>query len=119
MNGLSLLFQSAFIDNLALSYFLGMCTFLAVSRRIETAFGLGVAMFAVMAITVPVCQLVHCKILCSTLWSVVVKVVPDSVYLSRRTVMPFTSVFQSVATYSTFTPRSLANSVVTSISNPR
>ena len=59
MNPLTLFFQSAFIDNLALSFFLGMCTFLAVSRRVKTAFGLGVAMFAVMTITVPVSQLVH------------------------------------------------------------
>jgi Na+-transporting NADH:ubiquinone oxidoreductase subunit E len=59
MSPLTLFFQSAFIENLALSYFLGMCTFLAVSRRVETAFGLGVAMFAVMTLTVPVSHLMH------------------------------------------------------------
>ena len=69
MNPLELLFQSAFIDNLALSYFLGMCTFLAVSRRVQTAFGLGVAMFAVMTITVPVSQLVHEHLLRPGAWA--------------------------------------------------
>ncbi|MGD9638281.1 MAG: NADH:ubiquinone reductase (Na(+)-transporting) subunit E [Alphaproteobacteria bacterium] len=45
---------SAFIQNLALSYFLGMCTFLAVSKKIETALGLGLAVIVVQTITVPV-----------------------------------------------------------------
>ena len=56
---LSLFVQAAFAENLALSFFLGMCMFLAVSRRIETAFGLGVAVFAVQAITVPVNNLIY------------------------------------------------------------
>lgn len=49
-----LLLRAIFADNLALAYFLGMCTFLAVSRRLETAFGLGLAMIVVETITVPV-----------------------------------------------------------------
>jgi len=49
-----LLLRSVFADNLALAYFLGMCTFLAVSRRLETAFGLGLAMIVVETVTVPV-----------------------------------------------------------------
>ncbi len=49
-----LLVRSVFTDNLALAYFLGMCTFLAVSRHLETAFGLGLAMIVVETITVPV-----------------------------------------------------------------
>ena len=49
-----LLVRAMFADNLALAYFLGMCTFLAVSRRMETAFGLGLAMIVVEAITVPI-----------------------------------------------------------------
>jgi Na+-transporting NADH:ubiquinone oxidoreductase subunit E len=69
MKSLTLLFQSAFIENLALAYFLGMCTFLAVSRRVGTAFGLGVAMFAVMAITVPVSHLVHTFLLRPGAWA--------------------------------------------------
>ena len=56
---LSLAVKSIFIENLALSFFLGMCTFLAVSKKIETAFGLGVAVVAVQAITVPANNLVY------------------------------------------------------------
>jgi len=54
-----LLLRSIFTDNLALSYFLGMCTFLAVSRRFEVAFGLGLAMIAVETITVPINNLLY------------------------------------------------------------
>lgn len=50
---LSLAVKSIFVENLALSFFLGMCTFLAVSKKIETAFGLGVAVVAVQVLTVP------------------------------------------------------------------
>ena len=53
-----LLIQSVFIENLALSFFLGMCTFLAVSKKIETALGLGVAVVVVQGITVPVNNLI-------------------------------------------------------------
>lgn len=49
-----LLLRAVFTDNLALAYFLGMCTFLAVSRHLETAFGLGLAVIVVETITVPV-----------------------------------------------------------------
>ena len=52
-----LLLRAVFTDNLALAYFLGMCTFLAISRRLETAFGLGIAMIVVETITVPVNKL--------------------------------------------------------------
>ena len=51
--------QAAFVENLALSFFLGMCMFLAVSRRVETAFGLGLAVLVIQAITVPVNNLIH------------------------------------------------------------
>ena len=50
----NLLIQSIFVENLALAFFLGMCTFLAVSKKIETAIGLGIAVVVVQAITVPV-----------------------------------------------------------------
>ena len=40
---ISLLVKSIFIENMALTFFLGMCTFLAVSKKVKTAFGLGVA----------------------------------------------------------------------------
>ncbi|WP_261816820.1 NADH:ubiquinone reductase (Na(+)-transporting) subunit E [Vibrio gallicus] len=51
---ISLLVKSIFIENLALSFFLGMCTFLAVSKKVKTSFGLGVAVTAVLTIAVPV-----------------------------------------------------------------
>ena len=55
---LNLFVQSVFIENLALSFFLGMCTFLAVSKKVKTAIGLGVAVIVVQAITVPVNTLI-------------------------------------------------------------
>ncbi|MCB1664321.1 MAG: NADH:ubiquinone reductase (Na(+)-transporting) subunit E [Pseudomonadales bacterium] len=51
---LSLFVRSVFVENMALQMFLGMCTFLAVSKKVETAVGLGVAVIVVQAITVPV-----------------------------------------------------------------
>jgi Na+-transporting NADH:ubiquinone oxidoreductase subunit E len=59
MDLLSLAVKAIFIENLALSFFLGMCTFLAVSKKIETAFGLGFAVFVVLAITVPINNLIY------------------------------------------------------------
>jgi Na+-transporting NADH:ubiquinone oxidoreductase subunit E len=56
---LSLLFKAVFVENLALAFFLGMCTFLAVSKKIETAIGLGVAVTLVQTITVPVNGLIN------------------------------------------------------------
>lgn len=56
---LSLLIRSVFIENMALAFFLGMCTFLAVSKKIETALGLGVAVVVVQTITVPVNNLLN------------------------------------------------------------
>jgi Na+-transporting NADH:ubiquinone oxidoreductase subunit E len=56
---LSLLFKAVFVENLALAFFLGMCTFLAVSKRIETALGLGVAVIVVQTITVPVNSIIN------------------------------------------------------------
>ena len=55
---LSLFVKSVFIENLALSFFLGMCTFLALSKKIETALGLGVAVMVVQVITVPINNLI-------------------------------------------------------------
>ena len=51
---LSLLVRSIFIDNIALSLFLGMCTFIAVSKKVNAAIGLGIAVIVVQTITVPV-----------------------------------------------------------------
>ena len=60
---LSIFVKSIFVENMALSFFLGMCTFLAVSKKISTAFGLGVAVVFVLAIAVPANQLVYSLIL--------------------------------------------------------
>ena len=51
---LSLFIRSVFIENMALSFFLGMCTFLAISKKIQTAISLGVAVVFVQTLTVPV-----------------------------------------------------------------
>ena len=60
MDSLSNLFiASVFTENIALSFFLGMCTFLAVSKKIETAFGLGIAVIVIQTITVPVNNLIY------------------------------------------------------------
>jgi Na+-transporting NADH:ubiquinone oxidoreductase subunit E len=53
-----LLVRSIFLDNLALSFFLGMCTYLAVSKRVDTAVGVGLAMLVVQTVTVPVNNLI-------------------------------------------------------------
>ena len=60
---LSLFVRAVFIENMALSFFLGMCTFLAVSKKIQTAAGLGVAVIVVLAITVPVNNLIYQNLL--------------------------------------------------------
>ena len=59
MDYLNLFIQAAFVENLALAFFLGMCTFLAVSKRVETAIGLGAAVVAIQIITVPVNHLIY------------------------------------------------------------
>jgi len=64
MNGLTDIFVSSiFTENMALSFFLGMCTFLAVSKKVKTAMGLGVAVIVVQVITVPVNNLIFTYIL--------------------------------------------------------
>ncbi|HEX4939200.1 MAG TPA: NADH:ubiquinone reductase (Na(+)-transporting) subunit E [Candidatus Kapabacteria bacterium] len=55
---LSLLVKSIFVENMALAFFLGMCTFIAVSKKMKTAIGLGVAVTFVQAITVPANNLI-------------------------------------------------------------
>jgi Na+-transporting NADH:ubiquinone oxidoreductase subunit E len=60
---ISLFVKSVFIQNLALSFFLGMCTFLAVSKNVKTAIGLGIAVVVVQTIAVPVNNLVYTYVL--------------------------------------------------------
>lgn len=70
MDYLSLFIRSVFLENMALSFFLGMCTFLAISKKIDTAIGLGIAVVIVQAITVPVNNLMYTFLLKenATLW---------------------------------------------------
>ncbi len=60
---ISLLIKAIFVENMALSFFLGMCTFLAISKKIQTSLGLGIAVIVVLAITVPVNNLIYTGIL--------------------------------------------------------
>ena len=55
---LSLFVASVFVENMALAFFLGMCTFMAVSKKVSSAIGLGIAVVAVLTITVPVNNLI-------------------------------------------------------------
>lgn len=56
---LSLFVRSIFVDNMIFAYFLGMCSYLAVSKNVKTAFGLGMAVLFVLVVTVPVNFLIH------------------------------------------------------------
>jgi len=60
---LSLFVRSIFIENMALAFFLGMCTFLAVSKKVKTSMGLGVAVIVVLGIAVPVNQIIYFNLL--------------------------------------------------------
>ncbi|SHL88541.1 NADH:ubiquinone reductase (Na(+)-transporting) subunit E [Vreelandella subglaciescola] len=60
---LSLLAKAIFVENMALAFFLGMCTFLAVSKKVSSALGLGIAVIVVLSITVPVNNLVYTYLL--------------------------------------------------------
>ena len=66
---MDLFLTSVFEQNLALSFFLGICTFLAVSRKFETALGLGLALIFVQAISVPVNHLIFEWLLVEGAWS--------------------------------------------------
>jgi Na+-transporting NADH:ubiquinone oxidoreductase subunit E len=59
MELLNIFIQSAFIENMALAFFLGMCSFLAVSKKVETAVGLGAAVVFVLGITTPLNNLIY------------------------------------------------------------
>src|SRR5690625_3203457 len=60
---LSIFVSSVFIENMALAYFLGMCTFLAISKKIGAAFGLGIAVVVVQTITLPLNNLLFTYVL--------------------------------------------------------
>ena len=56
---LSLFVRSVFIENMALSFFLGMCTFLAISKQVQAAIGLGIAVIVVLTLTTPLNNLIY------------------------------------------------------------
>ncbi len=56
---LSLMLKAVFVENMALAYFLGMCTFIAISKKIQTSLGLGIAVIVVLTITVPANSLLY------------------------------------------------------------
>ncbi len=60
---LSLFFRSIFVDNMIFAFFLGMCSFLAVSKNVKTSFGLGAAVTFVLVVTVPVNYLLQTRVL--------------------------------------------------------
>ena len=60
---INLAVKAVFVENMALAFFLGMCSFLAVSRQVKTAFGLGVAVIFVLTITVPMNNLIYVRLL--------------------------------------------------------
>ncbi|OQW37600.1 MAG: NADH:ubiquinone reductase (Na(+)-transporting) subunit E [Nitrospira sp. SG-bin1] len=59
MDLVNLFIKSVFVENLALTFFLGMCTFLAVSKKISTALGLGIAVIVVQSLTLPINNLIY------------------------------------------------------------
>ena len=60
---ISLILKAVFVENMALAFFLGMCTFLAISKKIEAAIGLGIAVIVVLTITVPINNLIYSYLL--------------------------------------------------------
>lgn len=62
-NAANLFVQAALVENLALSFFLGLCMFFATSRRMETALGMGGAVFLVLAVSVPLNNLIYAQLL--------------------------------------------------------
>ncbi len=60
---ISIATKAIFVENMALAFFLGMCSFLAVSRKVETAMGLGAAVIFVLTVTTPLNQLLHDHVL--------------------------------------------------------
>ena len=62
-NLLNIGIRSVFIDNMIFAYFLGMCSFLAISKKVKTAFGLGIAVIFVIGITVPINWIIQNKVL--------------------------------------------------------
>ena len=65
----SLFLRAAFVENMPLTFFLGLCTFIALSRKTGSALGLGIAMVAVMGVTVPLNHLIYKAVLAPGAWA--------------------------------------------------
>jgi len=65
----SLFLRSAFVDNMPLTLFLGLCTFIALSKQASSAIGLGVAMIGVLTVTTPLNHLIYTLLLAPGAWS--------------------------------------------------
>lgn len=63
MENFNIFIRSIFVDNMIFAYFLGMCSFLAVSKNVKTAFGLGVAVTFMLVITLPINYLMQTYVL--------------------------------------------------------
>ena len=63
MENLNIFIRSIFIDNMIFAYFLGMCSFLAVSKNVKTAFGLGIAVTFMLVVTLPLNYLLNTYVL--------------------------------------------------------
>ncbi|MCP4441735.1 MAG: NADH:ubiquinone reductase (Na(+)-transporting) subunit E [Aureispira sp.] len=63
MDSINIFIKAAFIDNMVLAYFLGMCSYLAVSKTVKTAFGLGLAVIFVLGITMPINWMINTYLL--------------------------------------------------------
>ena len=63
MENLNIFIRSIFVDNMIFAYFLGMCSFLAVSKNVKTAFGLGIAVMFMLVITLPINYLLETYVL--------------------------------------------------------
>ncbi len=63
MENLNLFIRSIFVDNMIFAYFLGMCSFIAVSKNVKTAFGLGIAVTFMLTVTLPVNYLLNTYVL--------------------------------------------------------
>ncbi len=66
MENLNLFIRSIFVDNMIFAYFLGMCSFIAVSKNVKTAFGLGIAVTFMLTVTLPVNYLLNTYVLSPT-----------------------------------------------------
>lgn len=65
----TLFLRAAFVENMPLTFFLGLCTFIALSRKTAPALGLGIAMIAVMGVTVPLNHLIYTTLLAPGAWA--------------------------------------------------